>query len=130
MSNYQNGSAFERRVAAILERHGYYVSRSAGSHGVADLVAIKAWQILLVQCKGGKGTIPLPEWNRLYAVASLLWPIPGLEYGYAIPLLVTRDHIGRITWTQITGIAEARRPRPSAPWSPDPIDADYAMAAP
>lgn len=41
MSNYRKGRAFEYEIAAILEREGYEVMRSAGSHGPFDLVAVK-----------------------------------------------------------------------------------------
>lgn len=36
---YARGTAFERRVKAALERAGWLVLRSAGSHSPADLVA-------------------------------------------------------------------------------------------
>ena len=49
--NYRRGSAFERKVKEMLELDGYYVVRSAGSHGVADLVAVKPGEVLFVQCK-------------------------------------------------------------------------------
>ena len=38
MTNYSKGANFERRVKRYLESCGYYVVRSAGSHGVLDLV--------------------------------------------------------------------------------------------
>jgi Holliday junction resolvase len=56
-SKYGRGRAFEYRVKDMLEREGYFVIRSAGSHSVADLVAIKpskfmpnAPDVALVQC--------------------------------------------------------------------------------
>lgn len=45
------GANFERRVWKLLERSGYFVVRSAGSHGPADLVAITNGELLLIQCK-------------------------------------------------------------------------------
>lgn len=40
MSRYKKGVAFERRIKYWLEEKGYYVIRSAGSHGIFDLIAI------------------------------------------------------------------------------------------
>ena len=54
MTNYSKGASFERRVKKELERLGYYVIRSAGSHGYADLVAFQAHRRpMLIQCKYG-----------------------------------------------------------------------------
>ena len=60
MTNYQRGSTFERKIKAAYETKGYFVVRAAGSHGIADLVAIKQNQVtlgdrlpievLLIQC--------------------------------------------------------------------------------
>jgi Holliday junction resolvase len=41
VSQYVRGRAFEYRVKRKLERDGYYVVRSSGSHTVADLVAVR-----------------------------------------------------------------------------------------
>lgn len=49
--SYQRGSNFERQVQHKLEEQGYYVMRSAGSHTVVDVMAIKEDSILLIQCK-------------------------------------------------------------------------------
>jgi Holliday junction resolvase len=72
-NNYVNGANFERKVKKHYEDLGYYVIRSAGSHGVADLVCLKpSWweetpitEIILVQCKTYKG------WDRQKAVIEL-----------------------------------------------------------
>jgi hypothetical protein len=42
MTNYTRGRAFEYRVKAFFERLGWWVCRAAGSHGKADLVAVRA----------------------------------------------------------------------------------------
>ena len=59
--NYVRGRAKEYRVKAKLEKEGWTVLRTAGSHGPFDLVAIKRprWsldegQMRLIQCKSGK----------------------------------------------------------------------------
>lgn len=51
MSTYRRGANFERRVKKYFEDLGYYVIRSAGSHGVFDLIAIKRGIVLGIQCK-------------------------------------------------------------------------------
>ena len=55
MTQYQRGASFERRVKKYLEEKGYYVIRSAGSHGFGDLVAFKYHNVpMIIQCKYGK----------------------------------------------------------------------------
>jgi len=39
-TRYQKGADFERRVVKYLEEIGYYAMRSAGSHGMFDVIAI------------------------------------------------------------------------------------------
>jgi Holliday junction resolvase len=39
VTNYARGANFERTVKRDLESRGYFVIRSAGSHGVVDLMA-------------------------------------------------------------------------------------------
>ena len=72
--NYRRGSAFERRVKEMLELEGYYVVRSAGSHGVADLVAVKPGEVLFVQCKTSK--ISAAECDILIKTSAQYGAIP------------------------------------------------------
>ena len=51
-ANYRRGADLERAAKHYLEDNGYYVIKSAGSKGIADLVGIKPGEILYVQCKG------------------------------------------------------------------------------
>lgn len=52
MTNRQRGDYFERQARDALEAVGWFVIRAAGSHGPADLVALKAhFTPLLVSCK-------------------------------------------------------------------------------
>ena len=51
VSRYDGGAALERAAKKLLEGSGYYVVRSAGSKGVADMVALKPDEVVLVQCK-------------------------------------------------------------------------------
>lgn len=48
---YRKGYRFEHRVKKYLEKHGMYVVRSAKSHGVFDLVAVKNGVVYGIQCK-------------------------------------------------------------------------------
>ena len=104
------GDDFERRVKAALERTGWFVVRVAGSHGVADLLAIgepvtigtfygntvrNGSRIAMVQCKrGGLGRCPPAEWNALYESAQ--------KYG-ADAVLAYKVQRGVIGWKVITG---------------------------
>lgn len=75
---YRQGAAFENRVKDRFEEAGYYVLRSAGSKGVADLVAfdLMADRIthhpvpLMIQCKRGKNGLGVEAWNHFYAIAD------------------------------------------------------------
>ena len=52
MTRYSNGANFERQIKKAFEDSGWWVQRSAGSHGEADLVALAAnCRPVLVQCK-------------------------------------------------------------------------------
>lgn len=50
-TKYQTGAGFEYRVINKLTDQGYYCIRSAGSHGMVDIVAIGQNQCRLIQCK-------------------------------------------------------------------------------
>ena len=50
-TGYRRGADLERAAKKYLEANGYYVIKSAGSKGVADLVGIKPGETLYVQCK-------------------------------------------------------------------------------
>jgi Holliday junction resolvase len=52
MTNRQRGDYFERQVRETLMAHGWFVIRSAGSLGIADLVALRHDRTpALVSCK-------------------------------------------------------------------------------
>ena len=65
MSSYARGTYAEKQTAKVLRTDGYYVVESRGSHGVADLVAVKPGQVLLVQVKTGEGRLEGDWWNDL-----------------------------------------------------------------
>jgi len=70
MNNYRRGYAFELRVKRSLEKRGYFVVRSSGSHGPADLLAVsKDGKVLAIQCKLD-GYIPPKEFRKLLALST------------------------------------------------------------
>ena len=67
-TNYRRGYAFEQRVRKYLESCGFYVVRSAGSKGVADLVGFRLGSNeppIFVQCKTD-GVISSAERQRFW----------------------------------------------------------------
>jgi Holliday junction resolvase len=85
MSSYRQGTYYEKRTAAALRNDGYFVIEGRGSHGPADLVAVKAGQVLLVQVKKGTRSLTDEAWNLLYHEARRVralalvadWPARG-----------------------------------------------------
>ena len=49
LTNYQKGYRLELLAKRELIAKGYYVVRSAGSHGACDLIALNQKEILLIQ---------------------------------------------------------------------------------
>lgn len=52
-SQYRRGAEFERSAKRALQEQGFFVVRAAGSHGPADLVAMRRDMWFLIQCKLG-----------------------------------------------------------------------------
>lgn len=102
--NYRHGYSFELRVKKYLESCGFFVVRSSGSHGVADLVAIKTdyeQKIYLIQCKAGKGYISKTEMFNLYKQSTDID-----AYG----ILCTRNEKNRLVfeWVKSSNLATKR----------------------
>jgi Holliday junction resolvase len=70
MTNYSRGADFERTVKADLEEMGFFVVRSAGSHGAVDLLALSLHDQWAVQCKIN-GKMTPDERKKLLAVANV-----------------------------------------------------------
>ena len=66
---YVSGANFERRCRTKLQDAGYFCVRSAGSHSVADLVAINEDFVFLIQCKNN-GKISKKERDKLINTAD------------------------------------------------------------
>ena len=113
--NKRNGTVRENRVKELLEDDGYFVVRSAGSGGVADLVALKPGQVLLVQCKSEAYLAPA-EWNDLWFVAENVRAVPI----HAAKLPGSRQ----VIWHRLTGpkTVVTKRP-PWVDWAPDQVRA-------
>lgn len=83
--NYRLGTSFEHRVILALTKAGYHCVRSAGSHGVVDIVALLmdngvglyGWGHALVQCKRS-GALPPLERKALLSVAARTGATPVL----------------------------------------------------
>jgi len=77
--SYRKGASLEYKVKAELEKQGFFVIRSAGSHGLADLVAIKREPT----------NLPFPRyWTRVYFVQVSYRPKPLSEIKKLIELSI------------------------------------------
>lgn len=103
--NAKNGAAFERQVMRDLESCGYAATRSAGSHGPADVWAIRGGRCVLVQCKRN-GRLDPDEWNEFIAFCT--------QAG-AVPILAAKIR-GGIDYQRLTGKKEGRGPQPMMPF--------------
>ena len=63
-TNYRKGYDLEQKARRELEARGYYVVRSAGSHGAVDLVALADDHILLIQV-GSLGSKNASDYEKL-----------------------------------------------------------------
>jgi Holliday junction resolvase len=81
MSNYNKGRAFEYQVKLHLIKRGFCVFRTAGSHSPADLIALKAGEVWLVQCKAtDNGYVRPLILSNFIALAKELGVMPILVY--------------------------------------------------
>ena len=81
MTSYSRGYYGEKKTRQQLEADGYWCCEARGSHGVADLVAIKPGQILLVQVKRTtSGRLVPRERQALVELADKLWAEPIVAY--------------------------------------------------
>ena len=86
--NYNNGRAKEYRIKKKLEAEGWFVIRSAGSHSIVDLIALKnrvyadvpagmeklfsRTTVRLIQCKPKGGYLTPKEWEKKEALEKKL----------------------------------------------------------
>jgi Holliday junction resolvase len=82
--NYVCGRSFEYRCANKLRKEGWtWVFRCAGSHGVADLIAVRMSyglvpEIRFIQCKYGSATLSKEEKEK---IAEFPYPIEVMHNG-------------------------------------------------
>ena len=113
MSAARRGTYREKLTAARLRKEGYYVMESRGSHGHADLLAVKIGQVLAVQVKTGDTELRGAWLNELYAAA--------VRAGM-VPLVADFPKRGTLRLRQITGLHVPRSQRwPLVPFTTDEI---------
>ena len=108
---YRSGKRFEDRTGLDLTENGYFTVRAGGSRGVADLVAVKSGQVLLVQCKTD-GKLPPKPWNALYDAAMACG---------AVPLLAERPKPGKVAYWRLTARKTVPRVSPRTPFLVDEV---------
>lgn len=102
MTAYTRGLRREKLTAERLRYDGYFVVEARGSHGVADLVALKPGQALMVQVKDGDARLDDGWWNDLLSFAQLAG---------ALPIVADWPKRGTLRLRRITG---PHRPRSHA----------------
>jgi Holliday junction resolvase len=97
MTSYSRGYYGEKKARRQLEDDGYFVVEARGSHGVADLVAIKPGQILVVQVKRTtSGRLDPLERQQLWELARWIWaePIAAFQPKARGPMALTGVGVG------------------------------------
>jgi hypothetical protein len=107
MSGYSDGRRVEYAVMHDLAANGYECTRAASSKGTADVIAIKAGQVLLVNVK--RTTPPGPEERKALFAVALLLPM------VAVPLVALKPARGLLTYRRLIGTGS----RDYVPWAPD-----------
>ena len=116
MTNYTRGQYAQYRVRDDLIDNGYRVVTAAGSKGVADLVAFKPGQVLLVQVKNKAGALPPKERAGLIDLARYL---NGYRLQWALPIAAAAVSRRPIAYRLLTGI----EPGDFTNWTPDEVGA-------
>jgi len=80
MTNYKSGRRYEYKAIEVLEEAGYKCCRTAGSHGIYDVIAVGA-NVRLIQIKSfEKGN----DWKHDYGKAKEkieeMKELPGVSY--------------------------------------------------
>jgi len=110
-TNYRAGRDLEYATAKDLEINGYLVIRAAGSHGLADLIAFKFGEVLIVQCKTD-GKMTATARSTLTQLATM---VPD---GGGIPLIARWEATGprggrTVAYTRLWYMLAPE------PWTPD-----------
>jgi len=67
---YQRGVRYEYKIMRALRSDGYTVLRMSGSHGFADLCAIKDGNVRFIQSKASKTGYVSPSDKEVYRAVS------------------------------------------------------------
>ena len=70
--NYASGAYYERKTINLLRDQGYHAQRTAGSHGLFDVIAVGHGQVRLINIK--KGYWPSPKERKAFFALE----IPGI----------------------------------------------------
>jgi Holliday junction resolvase len=109
MTGYGAGANLERETRKQLVDNGYFAVRAAGSHGIADIVALKPGEVLLVQCKTDGRMVPA---ERAEIISRAAW----LD---AVPLLAYWAKEGRKAREVAFARVQCVHPPLYLPWTPD-----------
>ena len=74
--NYVSGTYYERKTVNLLRDQGFHAQRTAGSHGLFDVIAVGHGQVRLINIK--KGYWPPPKER-----AEFYWlevPVMNVDY--------------------------------------------------
>jgi Holliday junction resolvase len=115
MTQYTRGMYAQRKVRDDLVVNGYRVVTAAGSKGVADLVAFKPGQALLVQVKNTIGPLPPRERAGLVALARFA----NGRSVWALPIAAAAPPKRPIVYRLLTGVG----PADFELWTPDEVGA-------
>lgn len=65
-TNYKRGARIERKIIDLYKKEGYWSIRTAGSHGVFDVISGNKNVIILTQCKTQKSSPKsiIAEYNK------------------------------------------------------------------
>jgi hypothetical protein len=110
-AKYRAGRDLEYAAAKDLEANGYLIIRAAGSHGLADLIAFKPGEVLIVQCKLD-GKMTARQRSDLYGLAFM---IPGRA---GLPLIARWESTGP-RGGRTVAYAEVFDGLPAQTWTPD-----------
>jgi hypothetical protein len=112
-AKYRAGRDLEYAAARDLEANGYLVVRAAGSHGLADLIAFKTGELLIVQCKtDGKMTA-----QQRYRLTELACMVPASPP--AVPLIARWEATGPRGGRTVAYARTYYNHLPTEPWTPD-----------
>jgi hypothetical protein len=109
MSNQRKAARAERRAKRLLEAEGFSVTRSVGSYGLFDLVAVRGETIRFIQVKYGRSFLTRAE---RHAIAIVTLPNGASKECWHFRRGCTEPHIEvPVTFPRVSlGLSAERRP--------------------